>query len=325
MKISIIFLTLILIISNSFTNVFWAEETSSLSKNTSYVLYKERVKDICWEYKTKKTLTDDLKVYPEILSNEKYEELTWWIKKQIEAIQDKIEEKEDELIKKRNEWSIDNIVWLQNEIDWLNNEMSDLFAEIEKYTNKFDLAKTKYTYKSNMDNIYECWMWNSMQIISNLIFDELLKKDYKWIAPNVSNLDYYSCNTLREKNPIIKLNVLKQSTYETCSYVSYLEYLREYYKDNVISSIVDNSKDYKVWEILNERLKTIDEIDTEIEKVYKVFPLAFNAYTEFENNYTIHQLLVIIKYDYLRLRENLHKTLNPINQVVYKIANAMSK
>jgi hypothetical protein len=33
----------------------------------------------------------------------------------------------------------------------------------------------------------------------------------------------------------------------------------------------------------------------------------------------------LLKDDYLSLREKLHKTLNPINQVVYKIMNAMKK
>ncbi len=66
------------------------------------------------------------------------------------------------------------------------------------------------------------------------------------------------------------------------------------------------------------------EIDNEIEHSYKMFPLAYHAYSEYENNYSIHVLLELIKEDYMVLRKKLYSALNPINQVVYKIANAMS-
>jgi len=67
------------------------------------------------------------------------------------------------------------------------------------------------------------------------------------------------------------------------------------------------------------------EINDEITHTYKVFPYAYDAYTEYENNITIHFLLELIKEDYIVLREKLNKVLNPINQVVYKISNAMRK
>lgn len=64
-------------------------------------------------------------------------------------------------------------------------------------------------------------------------------------------------------------------------------------------------------------------IQDEIERVYKIFPIAFQAYSEFENNFTIHVLLELLKDDFYTYRKNLHKVINPINQVVYKISNAM--
>ncbi|MDP2396644.1 MAG: hypothetical protein Q8S84_04385 [bacterium] len=36
------------------------------------------------------------------------------------------------------------------------------------------------------------------------------------------------CNNSDDKSSIIKLNVLQQSTYETCKYLSYLEYIKEH-------------------------------------------------------------------------------------------------
>jgi hypothetical protein len=54
-------------------------------------------------------------------------------------------------------------------------------------------------------------------------------------------------------------------------------------------------------------------------------PIAFTAYKEYENNLPAHLLLQIIKEDYIIIREKLQKAMNPIAQVVYKIANAMQR
>jgi hypothetical protein len=87
--------------------------------------------------------------------------------------------------------------------------------------------------------------------------------------------------------------------------------------------INENKEKYDVWELLKNEVKKKWELDEEIEHTYKVFPLAFHAYTEYENNITIHFLLELIKEDYIILRQKLHNTLNPINQLVYKVSNAM--
>jgi hypothetical protein len=68
----------------------------------------------------------------------------------------------------------------------------------------------------------------------------------------------------------------------------------------------------------------MDSINEEIEQSYKTFPIAFNAYSEFENNFPMHFLLEILKEDFAIFRDKLYKTLGPINQVVYKIHEAMS-
>ena len=67
------------------------------------------------------------------------------------------------------------------------------------------------------------------------------------------------------------------------------------------------------------------EIQQEIENTIKAFPIVFKAYSEYENNLVSHILLELLREDFLVLREQLHKVLNPINQVVYKISNAMRK
>jgi hypothetical protein len=41
----------------------------------------------------------------------------------------------------------------------------------------------------------------------------------------------FNCTETNDKNSIQKLILLKQATYQTCKYVSYLEYLKEYNKN----------------------------------------------------------------------------------------------
>jgi hypothetical protein len=134
------------------------------------------------------------------------------------------------------------------------------------------------------------------------------------------------CIDSNEISSIQKLNVLKQATYETCKYINYLEYLK---KDNeVIESLTSNSKEepnYTIDELFEAQRSRNAALNEEIEHTYKVFPVAYQAYSEYENNIIIHFLLELLKEDYITIREKLHKTLNPLNQVVYKISNAMRK
>ncbi len=51
--------------------------------------------------------------------------------------------------------------------------------------------------------------------------------------------------------------------------------------------------------------------------------MAFNAYKQYEDNFSTHVLLELIQDDYKLVRDNIHWALNPINQVIYKISNAM--
>jgi hypothetical protein len=53
------------------------------------------------------------------------------------------------------------------------------------------------------------------------------------------------CINSEEKNSIQKLNVLKQATFQTCKYLTYLEYLKEN-NNKTISLINENKEKYDV-------------------------------------------------------------------------------
>jgi len=77
--------------------------------------------------------------------------------------------------------------------------------------------------------------------------------------------------------------------------------------------------------IANLEKKKKKDISNEIERAYKIYPIAFQAYSEYENNLPVHDLLTMLRNDFIEFRLDLHKNINPINQVVYKISNAMKE
>ena len=159
-----------------------------------------------------------------------------------------------------------------------------------------------------------------------------------------TNFKSLSCKEYSNEKLNHKLVVLNQTIYEMCKYTTYLEYLKEY--NSNLKNIIWISEDeinsiWKDWneetnELLNKKKYSLfyinklkeqkrGEIDEEISNSFKIFSLAYHAYSEYENNFIVHVLLEIIREDFIVLRDKLNSTLSPINQVVYKIANAMSK
>jgi superfamily I DNA/RNA helicase len=138
------------------------------------------------------------------------------------------------------------------------------------------------------------------------------------------SFDTLKCKNISEENDSIqKLTLLRQTTYELCRYHSYLEYLREY-NSNFENLDLPDDDSYNTNYIVKLEKERKDEINNEISHIYKIYPIAFSAYNQYENNVTIHILLELIKEDYVVFREALHNSINPINQVVYKISNAMN-
>lgn len=264
-SISILFI-LVIYWYNTFADKW---ESSPYSLKSWFKLYKERVKNICNEYKEKKQVV-------------------------------KLEE---------------NYLFLEK--------------------GPLDLDKLKETHRENMNSIYKCWILSVQEKSLLLIKEELIKKNPNLIKALVEkinakleiiklSLSKFECIKSKEKSSVLKLHVLKQATYQTCKYINYLEYAKEHnnYVYNVWSFTWDSNS---ISNLIYKQEEMKSEINDEITHTYKVFPYAYDAYTEYENNITIHFLLELIKEDYIVLREKLNKVLNPINQVVYKISNAMRK
>ena len=225
------------------------------------------------------------------------------------------------------------IEWTKDKIKFITT-IKDEYPEITN-ENTYFLPEIKNTHRNNMNNIYKCALLLVQKKALLLINNDLTKENAslaKKISPKIDekvnkiklSFKSFDCIDSKEEDSMQKLNVLRQATYQTCKYISYLEYVKETNKQ--LKNIAPKERDkFYIWEIIERELERETELDNEIEHTYRVFPLAFHAYTEYENNITIHFLLELIKEDYISLRQKLHSALNPINQVVYKISNAMKK
>lgn len=243
----------------------------------------------------------------------------WLYKNRVESICSKY--KENKLVVNVEEYKS----VLENEVKQNINDSYILDYWISKY-------------KDDMNNIYNCWITltqiNSIDLILKKIWtnNEIKKILGEKLQSQKSKLQilYKNNKCINTDNNTLnyRLNILKQTTYETCRYNFYMEYLKSYY-DSIDLVDLNYDKNKSKW-ISAEWYNTFvnqykTKINYEVSRAYYLFPLSYHAYTEYENYYPIHILLLLIKEDFISFREKFHKVISPINQVWYKIINAMSK
>lgn len=220
--------------------------------------------------------------------------------------------------------------------DYFENKLSDN-----------PLKKVKKTYRENQNSLYSCALLDIQKNTIKTIWDKLISIDKTWKLKSVieskNKLKIKKLDIIKKKRGCIspsnkdknnnilnpKKEVLNESVYEFCKYSYYLSFLKNYYKNiDVINKEVLNKAEtnsVRIWEIgeiFSSRQKEIVEEEIHSEKV---FNMAFETYVDYENNYPVHVLLEIIKEDFKILRRKFHEAISPLNQVVYKISNAMSK
>ena len=247
---------------------------------------------------------------------------------------------------KQNDASSETVYLLSESDGYPNLSGSGVFQTIGASIS-WDIEKSKAQYRKNMDNIYNCATYLSTYRAIKLVKDKLAKESAQLNARLSPKLDNQlqqikskmqwqenKCKVEWKSDNIIKKSVLKQTTYELCRYRFYLEYLKEH--NNNLANLVENfdEKDFdttspknQIWVsgALKDYIKKMNAIDKEANEVIEVYPIAFKAFSEYENNLVVHIMLELLREDFIVLREKLHQNLNPINQVVYKIANAMKK
>ena len=210
--------------------------------------------------------------------------------------------------------------------------------------NKVAFTTAKSLYKKNISNIYKCSIIDSQRKSLKKVRDILVKIEKSGTLEDsvsrdlelkLNKLDLWStsigCGDPNSTDIYSKLNILKETTLEMCKYVNYLEYLKIYYTDikNLIEDdqgVTQTAQSGYPFDYIGTQMSSIQQdIQDEIWHTFKVAWTVFNAYSEYETNLPIHIFLQIIKNDYMIIRDRLYQALSPINQVVYKISNAMKK
>jgi len=217
------------------------------------------------------------------------------------------------------------------------------------------LSDSYRIYEENMNDIYKCsviniqknaiskyllnikniWLVNNIPIFTdrvtmqdrleriwNSLLRSIEREEAKLECQNLSNIKIkweYIWDQISEL-------VLARVTNETCIYNFYLEYLKEYYKDAENLFLIHKGSD-ESWvqfdNLLDTSEKILREIDIIKNRVNRAFPIAFQSYLDYETYFWIHLLLRVIREDYIVMRNKMYESLSPINQVVYKIFNAM--
>lgn len=223
--------------------------------------------------------------------------------------------------------------------DWAEGE----FYNQQSSTPAFDTAQR--VYRENMGNIYKCGIVQSQRNALETLLD-FIKQESSWklsdtigwqIKQQISRIEIQSttigCSLTDTESIQNKLNILKETSYEACRYISYLEYNKEYYKN--LRKFTQEEASEAYWndavlekypspELPRQINNAQNAIAEEIAHTYKVFPIAYHAYSEYENNFPIHFLLEVLRADFLVLRTSLYQAIMPLAQVWLKVINAMS-
>ncbi len=220
------------------------------------------------------------------------------------------------------------------------------YFQIDKTWEESLFKNAKKIYRENQNSIYSCSIIKLQKNSYNLIKKKLLSNDKKWtikaridkkIDLKIKKLKAIEkqkkCSFPKNKEEWNSLQskhlLLNESAYEYCKYSFYLDFLQNHYKNinNANQEYLWKKKEhnsYKIGKIAKIQSKLQQDLIAEKEHSAKVFDMAFNTYIDYENNFPVHILLQLIKEDFIVLRRKLHEAISPINQVVYKISNAMS-
>lgn len=209
------------------------------------------------------------------------------------------------------------------------NSDTDEWSYFEVETGDKDFfVEAQTRYRTNMNNLYKCSL---IQLRINALKEVIAIPKAKVIQEKmdanikqrIEKLDRKKtiCGNIDDVSTYNKRAVLQQSTYEICKYLNYLEYLDDH--TDTLWNVTDAEWKINIIRLTADQSRLKNAIQDEFENSIKVFPLAFTAYSQYENNIGIHLMLELVREDFVVFRKRLHSVLWPISQLVYKANNAM--
>jgi len=257
----------------------------------------------------------------------------------------------------------DNVAKVCNNWEYKNNKVyknTDFYLKAEDYKNNsifwayftntkelFPLDWVKKIYIDIQNNIYKCGMYQA-QINAYNMASNAIRREKKWLLNDSigkvieskkklikNKIINNKCKTNKDEE-LSKHQVLDQSTYELCNYIFYLDYLNNWYYneisnmawfDNLNSSWInsqDKNQSIQTQLLASQTSSIKQNIENEVQYSYNMYNMAFDAFSEYDSFLAIHIMLEIIKQDYIVFRDTFYSAISPINQVWYKVIHAMS-
>ncbi|EKE29386.1 MAG: hypothetical protein ACD_2C00182G0011 [uncultured bacterium (gcode 4)] len=201
------------------------------------------------------------------------------------------------------------------------------------------LEQARTVYVETQNAFYNCAiLWTKLKVMKTI--DEEIKTEdvsniktkitaqIKSLAKEVGNRN---CNLPAVTPTSYKKMLLDWVTYNYCNYRFYLNYLGNFPELNlnaptITSKVTRSAIDKEETADYAKRItRQSDAVYKEVVHAKQVYTQAFSAFSEMENTYWIHVMLLFINDDYISLRKNLSSVLAPISQLAYKIPQAQCK
>lgn len=245
------------------------------------------------------------------------------------------------------ETRLDNYIDTDPSVSFYNDYLSKVWASDipDLIFAKWPFEKSKVLYRETVNSVFNCAILKSKL----KTWESIVKYIKKWdrssnmVAKIQKQNDdirsmiwEYKCTTakLEWKEFSYKKTLVNNVTYHYCNYRYYLDYLKEFYRNNVWDKIKEVNKEAwtDTWTIVSTTEKLKDDIvkdefkiSNEINHSKTVYEQSLIAFNEFENTYPSHVVLLFIYSEYIEIRNNLNKFLNPLSQLFYKIPQAQKQ
>ncbi len=220
-------------------------------------------------------------------------------------------------------------------VNWIWNNLS--------LTINWPFEKAKIVYTETQNTIFNCAILKAKLNIWKAIIKYIWTKNQKSnIIKKIKDQNVilsqqltHNCSALEtDQEPKFKTILLNNVTQQYCIYKYYLNYLDVFMKNNITATLKKDESESEKYafssfafptDISTSLIKEHNSLIKEGDRAKNVYKQAIIAFEEFESTYWSHLLLSSIHDEYITVRNNFKKLLNPISQLGFKIPQAQKQ
>lgn len=245
--------------------------------------------------------------------------------------------------------------WMEQQIQQESSPLGRQYLQEAlnpQYIGDFNGIKTlevaQIVYHARMNTLFDCAVMESrIGIMSALKATKALKSQSEIINKlnnefAVLNTQYKQClpdsSVTYSPEPTvfsrqINMRMVKTAWLQYCHYRKYLSYIESSINDDITNTLkteqnIGSAQPQQLLqtsdELAGDLIQRQNQLSSEIMRADRSIPRAITAFQEMQRTYAAHLMLVIIYDDYVRLRDNLNRYMNPVSQLFEKAFNAMT-